>query len=591
MQYSLATDLNETPEDLKDRKWEKDKKKFNALSHLNSAYWAKLQIKNSSNSPQTYYLKSENQFTYKIDYYLLKNSKISEHIEDGVISKNHHRTFNTNHMIFPLSLKANEEVIVYFKIRNYNKININFKLVSKEYLLNYYQSYNILEGIFFGGMLLMLLYNLFLYFLLRIRVYIYYVGYIFWVAIYFLGIFGFSERYFSDYCYLFYLASGAFFIFLTLFVQSILNLKQKLPKIHKLLNYFMLYFVLSTFTNIYILEIQNFFFAQLLFNILFVCVFIYIIIIIASTYYLAYVRHDTIAQFYAVVWTTIAILGLVLPFHYLNIIQLSIPSDYIFQFLILLESLLFSFILAYKINLIEREKKEQERILVQQNKLASMGEVITMIAHQWRQPLSEINGIILNMDVDYRKKQLEKEKFTSYLDNIEKTTNYMSQTINNFIDYFKHTKEKEEFTVSELINRALNIVSSSHTKSIKIEYLEHPEIKLFSYRSELTQAILIILNNAIDACLAREHQDLHIGISVTTTQRYIIISIEDNGAGIPPEIMEKIYDPYFTTKHKSQGTGLGLYILKMIIEQTMQGKIEIRSNQELTKCDIYILKT
>lgn len=584
----MAKDLNETPQDLKDRKWKTDKKSFNGLAYLNNAYWAKLNIKNPRDKNQTYYFKSENQFTYKIDYYLCQNNKVLQHIEDGVISKNHHRAFNTNHMIFPLALKANEEVTVYFKIRNYNKININFTLVSKEYLLNYYQSYNILEGIFFGGMLLMLLYNLFLYFLLRIRVYVYYVGYIFWVAIYFLGIFGFSERYFSDYCYLFYLASGAFFIFLTLFVQSILNLKQKLPKIQKLLNYFMLYFALSTLTNI--LEIQNFFIAQLLFNILFICVFIYIVLIIASTYYLAYAKHDTIAQFYAVVWTTIAILGLVLPFQYLNIIQLSIPSDYIFQFLILLESLLFSFVLAYKINLIEREKKEQERILVQQNKLASMGEVITMIAHQWRQPLSEINGIILNMDVDYRKEQLEKENFTNYLDNIEKTTNYMSQTINNFIDYFKHTKEKEEFTVSELINGALNIVSSSHSKSINIKYLEHSEIKLFSYRSELTQAILIVLNNAIDACLAKEDEDLHISISVTTTQRYIIISIKDNGIGIPPEIMEKIYDPYFTTKHKAKGTGLGLYILKMIIEQTMQGKIEISSNNNVTKCNIYILK-
>lgn len=590
IQYTLAEDLNETPKDLKNRKWHKDKKSFNSFKYSNNAYWAKIEIKNDSNFTQQYYLKSENQFTYKLDYYLVHKNKTVKHIEDGVISKNHHRIFNTNHILFPVSLPKNQTVTLYLKIRNYNKININFTLVTKDYLINYYQSYDLLEGIFFGGMLLMLLYNLFLYFLLKIRVYLYYVAYIFWVSIYFLGIFGFSARYFDNYCYIFYLSSGAFFIFLTLFVQSILKLKQKLPTINKLLNYFMLYFALSTLTNIYILELHLFFYAQLLFNVLFVAVFAYVTIIIGSTYYLAYRRLDPIAQFYALVWTTIAILGLSLPLQYLNLIQLNIPSTYIVQFLLLLEALLFSFILAYNIKLIEEQKKEQAQLLVQQNKLASMGEVITMIAHQWRQPLSEINGIILNMDIDYQKNQLKKREFTTYLDEIEKTTKYMSQTVNNFIDYFRHTKEREEFTIAELIKGTLNLISSSHKESIKIEYLNHEMIKLFSYRSELTQSLLIVLNNAIDACSVQKGTEAKITIEVKDSTKYIVITVQDNGIGISSEIMGKIYDPYFTTKHKSKGTGLGLYILKMIVEQTMQGKINISSKNNVTKCDIYILK-
>jgi len=589
--YTLAYDLNETINTLSNRKWTKDKKSFNTFKYANNAYWAKLQIHNSSNTKKRYYLKAENQFTYKIDYYLVKNKQIVQHIEDGVISKNHHRQFNTNHMLFPLSLNANEEVSVYFKIRNYNKININFTLVSKDYLLDYYQSYNLLEGIFFGGMLLMMLYNFFLYFLLHMRAYIYYVGYVFWLSVYFLGIFGFAERYFESYSYIFYLSSGAFFIFLTLFVQSILNLKKKLPKIHKYLNLFIFSFILMTLLNIYVLEHQLFVYAQILFNIFFALVSSFVLIIIASTYYLAYLKNDAIASFYAVVWSIIAIIGLLLPLQYLNILQLAIPSDYIFQFLILLESLLFSFILAYKINLLENEKKEQERLLVQQNKLASMGEVISMIAHQWRQPLSEINGIILNMDIDYRKKQLEKEKFTKYLDNIENTTQYMSQTINDFIDYFKHTKEKEEFTLLELIKGTLNIISSNHNKAISIHYVKPLDVTLLSYRSELIQALLIVLNNAIDACSqTQESKPAEINIQTKISKNHIIISIQDNGHGIADEIKEKIYDPYFTTKHKSQGTGLGLYILKMIMEEKIQGKIEISSSNSGTICNLFIPK-
>jgi signal transduction histidine kinase len=584
--YTLAKELNETVNDLEDRKWTKDKKSFNILKYANNAYWAKLKIKNITNSNQTYYLKSENQFTYKIDYFLLKDRQVLTHIKDGVTSKNFNRSFNTSHMLFPLKMDAHSEVEVYFKIRNYNKINIDFSLVTKDYLLNYYQTYNMLEGIFFGGMLLLMLYNLFLYFLLHVRAYLYYVAYVFSVSIYFLGIFGFSQRYFESYTYIFYLSSGAFFVFLTLFVQSILNLKEKLPKVHKVLYLFIFYFILATLTNIYALEIKSFTYAQFLFNIYFLFVTIFVLIIIGSTYYLAYVKKDSIAKFYSFIWSAIAIVGLSLPLQYLNIIHIHIPSDYIFQFLILLEILFFSFILAYKINLSEREKKEQEQLLVQQNKLASMGEVVAMIAHQWRQPLSEINGVILNMDIDHQKQQLPPKKFNYYLDNIETTTAYMSKTINDFLDYFKHNKKVEKFSVSNLIEGTLNLVSSINKNHINIEYIKHPEIILSSYKSELTQALLIILNNALDACVKVDSP--HITIFIEVKNKYIIISVKDNGSGISPNILDKIYDPYFTTKHKSKGTGLGLYILKMIIEESMQGKVELKSHEEATICNLYI---
>ncbi|CAA6821598.1 MAG: Signal Transduction Histidine Kinase (STHK) with CheB and CheR activity [uncultured Sulfurovum sp.] len=587
--YTLAKELNETVDQLENRIWTENKKNFNTLQYANNAYWARINIKNITNTQTTYYLKAENQFTYKIDYYLVENKKIISHIADGVTSKNSNRDFNANHMLFPLTLHANAEVSVYFKIRNYNKININFSLVSKEYLIDYYQTYNMVEGIFFGGMLVMMFYNLFLYVLFRIQAYLYYVGYVFWVNVYFIGLFGFSQRYFESQTYLFYLSTVAFFVFLTLFVQSILKLKTKLPTIHKILNFFIFYFILSTLLNAYALEVERFLYAQLLFNIFFMMLFMFATTIIGVTYYLAYTKNDAIAKFYSVIWTLLALMGMFLPFQYLNIISIDIPADYIFQFLTLIEVLFFSFILAYNINLIEKEKKEQEKLFVQQNKLASMGEVVAMIAHQWRQPLSEINGVILNMDIDHQKKQLSNNKFNAYLDSMENTTLYMSQTINDFLNYFKHNKQAEEFEVTELIQRALTLVSSTNKAQIRISYQQHPSIKIFSYQSELIQALLIVINNAIDACLCRKplHTAL-IKIHVKQINQHVLISIEDNGNGIPAEIMDKIYDPYFTTKHKAKGTGLGLYILKMIIEQHIEGKIEISSQTNITTCNLLI---
>lgn len=590
-EYTIAKENDTTPEHLSDRRWDKTKASLHKKTYKNLPYWAKLKLKNSSNKSKIFYLKAENQFTYQIQYFLLQQDKIVSHIKDGVISKNTNRAFNTNHMLFPLELEANSEVEVYFKIQNYNKINLNFELVTKEYLLNYYQTYNFYEGIFFGGLILMVLYNLFLYLLIRARIYIYYVGYVFWLTVYFIGLFGFSQRYFEGYTYLFYFSSGVLFIFLTLFIQSILNLKDKLPKINTLLNLFIIYVTLHTLVNIYVLETEQFAYAQILFNAFFIATIIYVILIIGSTYYLAYYRDDTIAKFYSFIWSVIAFSGLSIPLQYLNLIDIPLTPEYLFQILILIEVICFSFILAYKINLIEKEQKQQERILVQQNKLASLGEVVGMIAHQWRQPLSEINGIVLNMDIDYRKEQLHDKPFFNYLDNIESITASMSQTINTFIDYFKHHKELEEFQISDLIQGALNLLATANKDNVSIKYLQHEEITLHSYRSELIQALLIVLKNALDACSnMQDSNQQEIVLNVIPKEDEVIISVQDNGCGIPIEIIDKIYDPYFTTKHQSQGTGLGLYILKMIIEQTIQGKVDISSKNNVTICSMHIPK-
>ncbi len=586
--YALTDCLNEKPPFKKVKNWSKTKKGFNSSPNKTKAYWVKIELKNISNNTKTYYFKAENQFTYHINYYLVKDKKIVQHIQDGVISKNRDRAFNVNHMIFPLTLQAHEKAIAYFKIRNYNKIDLNFSLVSESYLIDYYQTYNLIEGIFFGGMLLMLLYNLFLYFLLRFKFYLYYVSYVFWLTIYFIGLFGFSQRYFEDYSIIFHLSSGAFFISLTLFVQSILNLKKKLPKIYTLLNLFNIYFIVATLINIYALEEKNFFYAQLLFNLFFMIVPIFITIIILTTYYLAFFKKDKIAQFYSIIWTCIAFIGLLLPLEYLNILTLPIPSDYIVQFIILIEVLCFSFILAYKIKLMEQKKKEQERILVQQNKLASMGEMISMIAHQWRQPLSEINGTVISMDIDYRKKQLSDIKFNTYLDNIETTTAYMSNTINDFMDFFKHNKSLEKLNITDVIKTALNLLSIKNSHQIDIIYKSNKEIIFEGYKSELIQALLIVLNNAIDATLLTKRAPKIIIETNKSKKKYFDIFIIDNGYGIDKNILDKIYDPYFTTKHKSKGTGLGLYILKMIVEQRMKGKVKINSSNSGTVCNISI---
>ncbi len=589
MLYTLAEDINETPESVLSREWFDNKKTFNIPANASKAYWAKLELKNIASQSITYYLKSENQFTYHIVYYLVKEGKVVERIEDGVISKNPKREFNVNHMLFPLSLEPGEEAEVFFQIQNYNKIDIDFSLVTKEYLLNFYQTYNLVEGLFFGGMLMMMFYNLFLYFLLKFRAYLYYVLYTFWLTVYFAGLFGFSQRYFAGYTWIFYISSGAFFVSMTLFIQSILNLKEQLPKINKILNIFMVYFIVATLINIVMLEFEQFFYAQVLFNLFFMLVPLYVTLVILVTYYLAYFKKDSVARIYSWVWTIVSFVGLLLPLVYLNIIETDIPSDYIFQFLILFEVLCFSFILAYKIKMIQREQSEQQVLLVEQSKLASMGEMISTIAHQWRQPLSEINGVVLKMDIDYRKEKLTQEKFNEYLNDIEGITSYLSKTIHDFMNLFSHKKELEEFLLRDTLKSSKRLASMFIKEEIKFSNINNINIKMVGYQSELIQALLIVIHNSIDA--ARSNKKLAvITIDIKEVDHNVHINIEDNGGGISEKILKDIFNPYFTTKHESQGTGLGLYILKMIIEESMSGTVKIFNKNKGVNCKIVIPK-
>ncbi len=237
-------------------------------------------------------------------------------------------------------------------------------------------------------------------------------------------------------------------------------------------------------------------------------------------------------------------------------------------------------VLMYYLKMIHHEKQQQENLLIRQSKLASMGEMITLIAHQWRQPLSVINGIVLNIDIDHRMEKLHAQKLEEHLIQIEDTTAYLSKTINDFADFFSTNKNKETFYISDVIHQAEQLTGIASQGNVDIVYRTGEEIKIVGYKSELIQSILVVLNNAIQACQKNlsEIGQGKIMIDTKIIEDQLLISIEDNGGGIEPKDLAKIFDPYFTTK--KQGTGLGLYILKLIIEDSMNGRVALRNGRE-----------
>ena len=227
-----------------------------------------------------------------------------------------------------------------------------------------------------------------------------------------------------------------------------------------------------------------------------------------------------------------------------------------------------------------QKNDEKNIILFQQNKMAAMGEMIENIAHQWRQPLSVITTIASSLKLKREYGIIEEKDYDESIDHILDTANYLSNTIDDFRYYFSPNKEKDLFNTKFLLNRCVKIVSIDFfNKHIKIiDNIE--ELMIYSYENELLQVIINILNNAKDELIKVEkEQNRIIFIDLYKEQNNLIIKIKDNAGGIKKEIMNRIFEPYFTTKHKSNGTGIGLYMCEEIIVKHIKGKIKV-SNEE-----------
>jgi PAS domain S-box-containing protein len=226
--------------------------------------------------------------------------------------------------------------------------------------------------------------------------------------------------------------------------------------------------------------------------------------------------------------------------------------------------------------------KRKENLLAEQTKLAAMGEMIGNIAHQWRQPLNIISitasGTRLKKEMDI----LSDEMLDSALKSISETTEHLSNTIDVFKDFLKEDKERSLFNLSRNINNNISLIETILKENhIRLDLDLDDDIYLYNFANEFSQALINILHNASDAIASkRKTNELRI-IKISTKQikDSVIIEIVDNAGGIDKEIIDKIFEPYFTTKHKYQGTGLGLYMTHKIIQTSMKGKITVRNQQ------------
>lgn len=227
------------------------------------------------------------------------------------------------------------------------------------------------------------------------------------------------------------------------------------------------------------------------------------------------------------------------------------------------------------------KSREKDKILFQQAKLASLGEMLGNISHQWRQPLMEINSIFLPIEAKITLgKELENSEILDAIEKLNIITKFMSETIDDFRDFFSNDKEKIKFNILEQINSIVNIVSGGlKANNIKLDIIMRKNPELYGYKNEFSQVLINLINNAKDELSLRKIENPYIKITIFEEDENIIVIVEDNAGGIKVNPVDMIFEPFFTYE-KQNGSGIGLFMSKLIIEKNMEGKLKASNKND-----------
>jgi len=269
----------------------------------------------------------------------------------------------------------------------------------------------------------------------------------------------------------------------------------------------------------------------------------------------------------------------------------------IFLTLVLIGTFILHFILKRfekqenEIFLLNKKQQIQEKLLIQKSKMAAMGEMISNIAHQWRQPLASISMQIISLELKVTKGDVTTEFLQSFIEKSVNTIQSLSSTIDDFSNFFSPNKKKENFELQQSIKEALSIVSKDlEDLSIKVIFEDNHLYNYYGHRNELIQVFINIINNAKDAIHNHNIENGEIVIAIADEKDLYKLTFLDNGGGVPLDIIDRIFEPYFTTKFKARGVGIGLYMSKMIIENSFDGQIHIENKEDGALCTIVLKK-
>lgn len=555
-----------------------------------TAHWLKYSIENNSTQTKSYYLEYDVSTINFLDVYVLDNGKMTQRYLTGAHRPLENRAVTYHAYLFPITLNAGEQKEIYVRMKHlFSTIPANMILKEQNALLLDDYGKNVLQGVFFGVMIVMFLYNLVLYMMTRYRPYLAYILYLgsfgVWLSLRMgYGVFIFDFISVDLYRYFEISISILFTVFIIWFITGVLELQKVMPRIYRVFTGIAALFLLSWLSIIVLLffGIEGYYeYPSLLFFLNFL---VMNVMIVAVTAMLAW-RGNKTALYLFLAWMLFVSSMVILTLSLTSVIP---PYNWIMpymQFTMVVETVMLSLILGDRF-------RQQEQLLSQQSRLASMGSMIENIAHQWRQPLSEINADLLALEIHIENGDNERIKKSMGI--IEEKTDMMSKTIDSFQNFYAKDKEKVTFDLEKLIEKSLDLLEDrmqvNHVKYTHMQCRTNAKetFKLYGVENEYLQVLLAIINNAIDVLIENDKEDRKLDITLSREGIDTVLKITNNGKQIKSRDIQRVFEPYYTTKESRDQNGIGLFMSKKIIEESFHGNLEIENVSEGVKVTVKV---
>lgn len=485
---------------------------------------------------------------------------------DSLLHTNAKYKLEDHMMIIKLDSTTPSSLYFKYSYEKEHRAKFRFNVISSFEYKNILPFEGILYGLAYGIIFSAFIYYLVIYFSTRRICFLYYSTMQLFVL---LSLIGFTYFSFQPYPKdlpqaLVDIFESSAFLFTFLFAKEILDSKKQMPIINNILSFF----VFINLADILATVILGF-------SVLYEYMYFYIPFLVTTIAGLiSIIKGNKNATFYTLGWFVLFCFVFAYEYEFI-----ALSGIYTIHIAAPLESLIFSFALAFMLQDLVKKQNEQEKMLMHKSKLASIGEMINNIAHQWRQPLMHLGYINMNLEMSSQNNEFEKEFFVKKIKESNNQIKFMSKTIDDFSDFYQVEKEKQEFLISNACDLAINIISATvKKKKIQINLDVKKDSRIKAYENEFAQVILNFLTNSVDVFILRKIENPIINISIDLVDNKYITKVSDNAGGIKEEHLNNIFKANYSTKKR--GSGIGLYMSQLIIQEHFDGNIRVKNEKE-----------
>jgi len=594
--YFVDKSNNVTLLEVQEKTFTPSTKKILNFGFLQPTYWFKFQFTfDTAVDGSQWWLDINYPLLNYVDLYAFdEENRLLFHKKNGNLVAQSHKDMKANRILFSLPNKCHKSYTVYLKVKTSGSMLVPLSITSTKRLFKEIYLDQTLSGLYYGILLILILYSSITFIYTREKLYLLYISFIISYGLWQLSYDGLGAYYIwtdnhwmieKGIAFLIYSSTLALIIFSQALLQSQILIANYNKIILQSLKYLAIIGVVSSILFPYQYTIIG---GAVLGILTPIALFIGGILVLKQGYYNI--------RFFVIGWGFFLIATVLFALSKFNIVHGFIIMKYGQQIGSIVDLVFLAIALAYRFiqlqddytKTLENQVQEavmkeraKDRLLIEQSKLASMGEMMEQIAHQWRQPLNNIG--LINQEIYFKQKlsTLSDEDFEKCHEQIDTNIEYLSDTINNFRMYYQRNQEKETYALDDALTTVIHITEATFKfYQINIVVEQDKDARVHTIKSDIFQVFLNILNNAKDAFLENKIDNKTIRITVSSDSQNAYVHIADNAGGIPSSFIDNIFDSYFSTKSKEIGTGIGLYMAKTIIEENMQGKLTVSNKDE-----------